>query len=154
MARKLVPEVNRLAANNLHHSKQFLALDPSKGDNFRKHEAQIEAAVQRMTPQEKLYDPDVYQKAYKSVMMENIDDLVAEGVKAAVEKLQTDNGNQEVSSNRSTSFTEQGVGNPNPAAIRGKKVQISLTSEEKQKAAARGLSQERYAEILVRRGDK
>lgn len=151
MARKLVPEVNRLAANNLYHAKQFLSLDPQKGDNFRKHESEIEAEVQRMDANTKLYDPDVYQKAYRAVMMNNIDDLVAEGVKVALAK-QT-NGNVD-SASANTSFTELGVGNPNPAAAKGKKIQISLTREEKLKAAGKGLSEARYGEILHRRGEK
>ena len=113
MARKLVPEVNRLAANNLYHAKQFLSLDPQKGDNFRKHESEIEAEVQRMDANTKLYDPDVYQKAYRAVMMNNIDDLVAEGVKVALAK-QT-NGNVD-SASANASFRDLGVGNPNPAA--------------------------------------
>lgn len=151
MARKLVPEVNRLAANNLYHAKQFLSLDPQKGDNFRKHESEIEAEVQRMDANTKLYDPDVYQKAYRAVMMNNIDDLVAEGVKVALAK-QT-NGNVD-SASANASFTELGVGNPNPAAAKGKKIQISLTREEKLKAAGKGLSEARYGEILHRRGEK
>ena len=46
------------------------------------------------------------------------------------------------------------MGNPNPAAAKGKKIQISLTREEKLKAAGKGLSEARYGEILHRRGEK
>ena len=84
-------------------------------------------------------------------MMNNIDDLVAEGVKVALAK-QT-NGNVD-SASANASFTELGVGNPNPAAAKGKKIQISLTREEKLKAAGKGLSEARYGEILHRRGEK
>ena len=150
--KKLMPEVNRLAANNLYHSQKFLELDPERGANYKKYQKAIDAQVRTMTPQEQLYDPEIYQKAYQQVMVLHIDDTVAEAVKVALEAKEAEGGSKAKGNGVGSSHTEIGNGSPNPGAR--KKTKIALTDAEKKRAVTLGITQKDMAAIKARRAKK
>lgn len=80
------PLIQRMAENNLIMQKKILRSDASKGANFVTYEKEIDAYVNSLPPQQKFNDPDIYEKAYRIVLAEHVDDLVAAQVEAKLKE--------------------------------------------------------------------
>lgn len=152
IGRKLAPEIQRLAANNLYHSRRYLELDPEKKDLYKKYKKEIDQVVQRMPNEAKLSDPEIYEKAYKQVMSDNIDAIVEAKIKERLGTLGEQTTEEpKVTSTRPPQHSEVG-GNPNPGLGRPAKRRVALTPEEKRLAEIRGVSPEQYAAWKMRNG--
>ena len=72
-SREYAPVVNRMAGIILGQAKQLMRVDPERGQTFRKYEKEIEATASRL-PQ----TPDVYEVAYKQVLLEKQPEIFEE----------------------------------------------------------------------------
>jgi hypothetical protein len=75
------PIIQRVLDQNLRLQKQIMRIDPKRGELFMKYESEIDAEFNKLTPQQRYSDPDVYQKLYRVVISEHVDDLVEERLK-------------------------------------------------------------------------
>lgn len=82
---KMGPMVGQTLQGNLVLARKLMELDPEKGPNFRKYVKEIDRLVEGAPPQAKV-DPTIYEKAYKQVIQDHIDEIIAEKVAAAVAK--------------------------------------------------------------------
>lgn len=146
MSRRLAPEIQRLMEGNIEITKKLMRNDPEKGKNFKKYEKQIEEKVKSYPPQERLFNKDIYEKAYKEVVSENIDDLIEEKVRERLEALERSDGEKSKgSSEEEYRHTEVG-GNPNPSLTgQRKKKRVVLTDEDREYCDKRGIPYNVYA---------
>jgi len=149
MARKLSPEIRRLATNNQYQSRRFLELDPDKGATYKKYKAQIDAVVETLPPEEKLYNPEVYLKAYNQVITSNIDDIIATKVAEALANAANPAaGKVNPLTGQARHHSETGT-MPNPVGG-GQRKAVVLTRDERASAAMRGVSPEALAQYKLR----
>ena len=146
-SKKLSPEIRRLASNNQFQSQKFLELDPEKGETYKKYKSEVDLVVEKLPPQDKLYDPDIYTKAYQQVMATHIDDIIAAKVQEAI-KTQGIGGVPAPAAEVKVSYAETGV-TPNPTGATAKKV-VVLTPTEKALAANKGVSDRALAAWKLR----
>jgi hypothetical protein len=82
---KLAPMVAQTLSGNLVLARKVLMLDPEKQTNFKKFAPQIDALV-ASAPMEARANPQIYEEAYKRVVADNIDSIIADKVGEAVKE--------------------------------------------------------------------
>jgi hypothetical protein len=148
---KMQPEVQRLMSNNMANSRRFLGVDDQRKDTYKQWQSEIEAEVQQMPPQSKLYDPDVYQKAHDRVMSRHLNEIVDMRVKQALEQ-QEKKGGEEGSGGPYSETSER-----RPTTPQKKTKKIVPTQEERtlmEKWRLRGIPEEQFPGLIARRRNK
>lgn len=148
---KMQPEVQRLMGNNLANSKRFTELDEGRRETYRQYQSEIEAEVQGLPPQSKLYDPDVYQKAHDRVVSRHMNEIIDARVKQALEKAAPE-GTGPGPGPSSGPYSETSERRPGPEKKKPKR--IVPTEEERaliQRMRLRGTPEEQIPGIIARR---
>lgn len=146
IAKKLTPEVKRLATNNMFHSQKYLELDPEKAQFYKKYKAEVDQVAQSMPSEIRLYDPQVYQKAYQQVMTMHIDDVVNAKVAEAIAA----QGNGSTKPSASTPRGHSEIPSMPPPIGSGQKKKVVISDIERTRAAQRGVSPQVLAQWKVR----
>lgn len=154
-SRKLRPEVQRLLQNNLINSRRFVILDSARGPMYTKYKADVEALVAALPPDQKLYDPEVYEKAVDRIASlhanEIIDERVQQAVAVELEKIRLA-APPATSKPPLAAAVHAEVGQrPPPGAVRR---EVKLTTEEAKYAKDHLIPPAAYADYLVRKGLK
>jgi hypothetical protein len=148
--RKLSPLVSQIITNNMAMGRRFLQLDPEKAPNYKTYRDEIENEVNRMPPQEKLQNPDFYDKAYERVMARHIDDIVNQRVQAALKEELEKSSTKNQAADAAQGHTER-------TTYRKKtpmKEYRVLTAAERAAAKSAGVDEDTYWNYLKRRGLK
>jgi len=145
--KKLGPEVQRIMFQNMQLSRKLAALDPERKDTFAMYGAEIDDIVAKMSPQEKLYDPDVFVKAHDVVISRHVNEIVDRKVREAVSGKTAPTGPQPAP------FTERGTA-PGPRMSPGAKQTVVLSRSEQAWASSQGLSKEAAGSFFVRHPEK
>lgn len=153
-SRKLLPEVQRLLQNNLVNSRRFVVMDPTRGVLYQKYRQDIEAAVAALSPADKLYDPEVYEKMTDRIAAlhanEIIDERVQQQVAAQLEKLKAAQLPTAKPGPVAAVAAARGE-RPAPAPVRR---EVRLTAEEAKYAKDHLIPPQEYAAYLTRKGLK
>lgn len=119
-------------------------IDPDRKETAVRYGAEIESEIERLAPQIKLEDPDIYQKVHDVVISRHVKDIVDMRVKEAMAAAKTPQ------KSKPAPFSERGTAPPvgsNPRTI-------VLTKAEVEYARTKGVSKEEYASYLMRHPDK
>lgn len=143
--KKVAPEVQRIMGANVQMSRKLTALDPDRKDTFAQYQAEIDDMVARLSPEQKLYDIDVYTKAHDAVIARHVNEIIDRKVKEAMGK-----GSPQPKPTAPVPFSEQGTA-PRPM---GPTKTFVLSRKEQFWAAQHGLSPERAAEYFMRNPDR
>jgi len=145
--RKLQPFMAQMVNNNLSNSKRFLQVDPNKKGTYSQYSEEIEEEVQQMPFQEKMNDPQVYDKAYERVMARHMDDIIEQKVQERMEqsKEQTPPSRPETPQSESSQYKPSG---------QPKRKIKKLTRQEALAADNKGIPRGQYYDYLVERGMK
>jgi len=125
------------ANTNLMYSKRLLQVDPSTRDLYKRFENEVEVEVSRMSIQERMNNPAVYDEALTRVKARHMEELMDERVKAEIAKLQQPaNGQQQQQKQtRPATYAEQGGARPSigsgPSIGAGGERTIKITSAKK-----------------------
>lgn len=138
--KKLAPEVQRIMGANLGTSRKFLQIDPDRKETAAKYMAEIDAEMERIPAQTKLYDPDIYQKVHDLVTSRHIREIVDMRVKEAMEK------GKPAPVARPAGFSERGNAAPQERSPRT----VVLTAKENETRRVKGMSKEQYGAFLLR----
>jgi len=145
VGRQIAPEVQRLAANNMHWSQKSLEANPNLSVVFTKYRAEIDAEVQKASPQDRLYDPEIYEKAAQRVTANHITDIINERVQEAL----GGKGPAPGKPNPSVAYSETGMSIPAPGAKT--KVKLKTTPEDERQAMIRGVKIVDYMAVKARK---
>lgn len=148
--RKLSPLVSQIITNNMAMGRRFLQLDPEKAPNYKTYREEIENEVNQMAPQEKLQNPDFYDKAYERVMARHIDDIVTQRVQAALKEQLEKQEERTRTATPSQSHTEHTTYRKKAPT---KEYRV-LTAAERAAAKSAGVDEDTYWNYLKRQGLK
>lgn len=140
------PVVQNIATNNMSTFRKLTRME--KGvEAFDKYAAQIDSWVRARPPYEQMQS-DIYEKAYASVMMQNIDSVVEEKAMAIAKKMLEQQRQEEVQQpSRPVMYTERGGSAP-PQPPTAKVKRVVLSEAEKKDADARGMEYVDYARVF------
>lgn len=130
---KMGPMVGQALQGTLGLARKVMEMDPDKGPTFKKYIKEIDRLVESAPPQAKV-DPTIYEKAYKQVIQDHIDEIIAEKVAAAVAK-QPENRQEPA---KPASFSEGRGSGARPAATR----QVRLSAQEVERLEKLGIAKE------------
>lgn len=159
--RQLRPEVQRLAQSNITNSRRFVVLDPSRGPLYQKYRAEVEQMVAGLPPEQRLYNPEVYEQVVDRVASIHAEEILNERVQAAVAK---ERETLAAATAAATAAAQPGApavhaqigarpGSGAGGAPAGKTT-LRLTPAEAAYAHAHLIPEKVYAEWLVRKGVK
>jgi hypothetical protein len=141
--RKLAPEVTRIMSSNMRLSRKLVALDPQRLETFQQYSAEIDDYVAQLSPQAKLYDADVYEKAHDAVVARHVNEIVERKVAEAIKpKAPAAPAPPHTETLKTT------------APLSASKTRIVLTPKEMRYIADHGLTKESYAEYVLRHPDR
>lgn len=142
VTRKVTPDIQRIAANNLAVSKKFAVVDPDVSFIIQKYGQEVDEALHRFTPLEQYTDADIYKKAAQVVKNNHIDDIVAQRVAEELEKRLGPAGQGAGNGTIKTNSYSETTTRPNRQPQR-----ITLKSEDVQRAHALGMTEEDYGRM-------
>lgn len=161
-ARRLRPEVQRLLQNNLYTSRRLAMLDPEKGPLYKKYQREVEDHIAQLPPQDKLYNPEVYDNAVAAVAAKHGDEIIDERVQRALEA-EREKIKEELLKEMGHTAPGRPVHNATPtqqappaARTSGRKISLEQLKmkypEHVQAAAARGIPTHVYFRTLAKKG--
>jgi len=130
---KMGPMVGQTLQGNLTLARKLMELDPERGPTFRKYVKDIDRLVESAPPQAKV-DPTIYDRAYKQVIQDHIDEIIAEKVAAAVAK----STEKAPETPKPPSFSEGRGSGGRPGAQK----QVRLSQVEAERLAKLGIAKE------------
>lgn len=161
-ARRLQPEVQRLLQNNMYMSKKFVSRDPEKGPLYQKYQREVDELVQTLPPQDRLYNPDVYDEAVARVAAKHgdeiINDRVQQQLEAEREKIKEEIRKElGVQPTRKPTYNATSNLQPPPQSrTGGRKMSLEQLRQKYPQhvkdAAARGIPAHMYFRTLARKG--
>lgn len=139
---KMGPAQSQVMVNTLKNSRALLEVHQTKGETFKRYQAEIEAEVKKATPLEKAQDLKLYERAHDIVMSRHLSDLVAERVTAELERRQKENPVSDSAPEPGHTERTREVG-PRPRVRK-----VVLTREQAADADRKGIEREDYATYL------
>ena len=129
--RTIAPVVGQVSSAIQALAREMMELHPEHGAAFRKYASEVDAVVAGRP--DRYMNPRVYREVFEQVQARHINEIVAERVKAELEKVGSEPPGR--------TFTERPGGTPSTA--RRPQV-VSLTRAEAKEAMALGLDHETY----------
>lgn len=74
---KIAPLIGQLMATNASNAKQFLLLDPTRAEVYKKYGPEVEQVFEALPPEKKLQDPNAYKEAADIISTRHMPETMA-----------------------------------------------------------------------------